>query len=63
MSLASYTGNVLITGEEEETALSLAKALVREMQLNDSNFSGKVAKISSVLQLLAFLLHPSPFLQ
>ncbi len=49
MSLASYTGNVLITGEEEETALSLAKALVREMQLNDSNFSGKVAKISSVV--------------
>ncbi|MDE6995904.1 MAG: hypothetical protein K2P41_16045 [Lachnospiraceae bacterium] len=49
MSLASYTGNVLITGEEEETALSLAKALVREMQLNDSNFSGRIAKISSVV--------------
>ncbi|MDE6943885.1 MAG: hypothetical protein K2P66_05625 [Lachnospiraceae bacterium] len=49
MSLAPYTGNVLITGEEEDTALALAKALVREMQLNDSNFSGKVAKISSAV--------------
>ncbi|MCM1268927.1 MAG: hypothetical protein NC302_13575, partial [Bacteroidales bacterium] len=45
MSLASCTGNVLITGEEETTTLSLAKALIREMRLNDSNFSGKVAKV------------------
>ncbi len=45
MSLASCTGNVLITGEEETTTLALAKALIREMQLNDSNFSGKVAKV------------------
>lgn len=45
MSLASCTGNVLITGEEETATLSLAKALIREMQLNDSNFSGKVAKV------------------
>lgn len=49
MSLAPYTGNVLITGEEDETTLDLAKAMIREMQLNDSNFSGKVAKISSVV--------------
>lgn len=45
MSLASCTGNVIITGEEETTTLSLAKALIREMQLNDGNFSGKVAKV------------------
>lgn len=45
MSLASCTGNIIITGEEETTTLSLAKALIREMQYNDSNFSGKVAKI------------------
>lgn len=45
MSLASCTGNIIITGEEEITAMSLAKALIREMQYNDSNFSGKVAKI------------------
>ena len=29
--------------------MALAKALIREMQLNDSNFSGKVAKISSAV--------------
>lgn len=46
MSLASYTGNVLLTGEEEDTVLALAKGLIREMQVGDSNFSGKVAKIS-----------------
>ena len=45
MSLASCTGNIIITGEEEITTMSLAKALIREMQYNDSNFSGKVAKI------------------
>ncbi|MCI9395866.1 MAG: hypothetical protein HFI55_02980 [Lachnospiraceae bacterium] len=45
MSLASCTGNIIITGEEEDTAMSLAKALIREMQYTDSNFSGKVAKI------------------
>ena len=47
MSLASYTGNVIITGEEETATLELAKALIKEMQLNDNNFSEKVAKISA----------------
>lgn len=47
MSLASCTGNVVITGEEETVALTLAKALIKEMQCNDKNFSGKVAKISA----------------
>jgi hypothetical protein len=46
MSLAACTGNVVITGEEEITTLTLAKALIREMQYNDNNFSGKVAKIT-----------------
>jgi len=45
MSLASCTGNVLISGEEKDMTLDLAKALIREMQYNDGNFSGKVAKI------------------
>ena len=45
MSLASCTGNVLVSGEEKDMALDLAKALIREMQYNDGNFSGKVAKI------------------
>lgn len=49
MSLAPYTGNVLITGEEDEETLTLAKALIREMQLNDNNFSGKIAKISGTV--------------
>ncbi len=47
MSLASCTGNVVITGEEEAVALTLAKALIKEMQSSDNNFSGKVAKISA----------------
>ena len=47
MSLASCTGNVIITGEDDITTLMLAKALIKEMQLNDNNFSGKVAKISA----------------
>lgn len=49
MSLASYTGNIIITGEEEDTVLALAKGLIREMQYNDSNFSGKVAKIAGAV--------------
>ena len=46
ISLAAYTGNVIITGEEGMDTLSLAKNMVREIQATDSNFSGKVAKLS-----------------
>lgn len=46
ISLASYTGNVVITGEESTGTTALAKLLVKEVQLSDNNFSGKVAKIS-----------------
>ena len=46
ISMASYTGNVIVTGEESAEATALAKVLVKEVQLSDSNFSGKVAKIS-----------------
>ena len=46
ISLAAYTGNVIITGEEGMDTLSLAKNMIREIQAEDSNFSGKVAKIS-----------------
>ena len=46
ISLAAYTGNVIITGEEGMDTLSLAKNMIREVQAADSNFSGKVAKIS-----------------
>ncbi len=46
ISLAAYTGNVIITGEEGMDTLTLAKNMIREVQMADSNFSGKVAKIS-----------------
>ncbi len=46
ISMASYTGNVIITGEEGTGTIALAKLLVKEIQLSDNNFSGKVAKIS-----------------
>lgn len=46
ISMAAYTGNVIITGEKGMDTLSLAKNMVREIQMTDSNFSGKVAKIS-----------------
>lgn len=46
ISMASYTGNVLITGEESTETIALAKLFVKEVQLSDNNFSGKVAKIS-----------------
>lgn len=49
MSMASYTGNVVITGEEGGGTLSLAKGLIREMQFNDGNFSGNIAKISGAV--------------
>jgi len=46
ISLAAYTGNIVITGEEGMNILSLAKNMIREVQMTDSNFSGKIAKIS-----------------
>ena len=46
ISMASYTGNVIVTGEESAETTALAKLFVKEVQLSDSNFSGKVAKIS-----------------
>ena len=47
ISLASYVGNVIITGESGSGTLNLAKAVIKEIQLIDNNFiSSKVAKIS-----------------
>ena len=46
ISLASYTGNVIITGEEGTETTAFAKLLIKEVQISDNNFSGKVAKIS-----------------
>ena len=47
ISLAPFVGNVLITGETPSASINLAKAMIKEIQLNDSNFiAQKVAKIS-----------------
>ena len=46
ISLAAYMGNVIITGEKGMDTMSLAKNLIREIQMTDSNFSGKAAQIS-----------------
>lgn len=46
ISLAAYTGNIIVTGEEGMDTITLAKNLIREVQITDSNFSGKVAKIT-----------------
>lgn len=47
IGLAAYVGNVIITGDDSDTAIELAKSLIKEVQLMDANFiSQKVAKIS-----------------
>ncbi len=46
ISMAPYTGNVIVTGAEGMDSLGLAKNIIREIQMTDSNFSGKIAKIS-----------------
>ncbi len=46
ISMAAYTGNIIITGEEGMDTMLLAKNMMREVQMSDSNFSGKVAKVS-----------------
>ncbi|MBQ2803995.1 MAG: hypothetical protein IJF07_08870, partial [Lachnospiraceae bacterium] len=47
ISMAAYTGNVIITGQEGTDTLSLAKNMIREIQATDSNFAGRVAKITA----------------
>lgn len=47
LTLASYSGNVLISSDDDESAVSLAKQIVRFVQSSDDNFSGKVAKITA----------------
>ena len=46
ISLAAYTGNIILTGEEGMDTMSLAKNMIRDVQLTDSNFSGKAAQVS-----------------
>lgn len=46
ISMAAYTGNIIVTGDDGNDTIALAKNVVREVQASDNNFSGKVAKIS-----------------
>lgn len=46
ISMAPYTGNVVITGEADMNTLDLAKKIICEVKTSDSNFVGTVAKIS-----------------
>ena len=46
ISLASYTGNVCVIGDSAEEALSLAKNVIQYAKTTDSNFAGKVGKVS-----------------
>ena len=46
ITLAGHTGNVIVTGDPGMNTMDLAKNIVREIQITDSNFSGKTAKIS-----------------
>ena len=46
ISLAAYIGNVFVTGETPDEAVELAKSVVKEVQMTDANFSGKVAKVT-----------------
>ena len=47
LSMDPFTGNAIVTGEEGAGTVSLAKGLMKAMQASDSNFSGKVAKITA----------------
>lgn len=46
MTLAAFTGNVIITGDTGIDTVRMAKNLIREFQTMDANFSGKVAKVT-----------------
>ena len=46
VSLASYAGNILLTGEPGMDSVKLARNLIKEVQITDSNFAGRMAKIT-----------------
>ena len=48
LSMAAYTDNAIVTGEEGAGTVNLAKGLIKAIQATDSNFSGKVAMISAI---------------
>ena len=46
ISLAAYTGNVIVTGDADSDTLKLAKNIIKDIQMTDANFSGVIAKVS-----------------
>ncbi len=46
ISLASYVGNVCVTGQTGEESVDLAKNVVQYAKMTDGNFSGKIGKVS-----------------
>ena len=47
LSMDAFTGNAIVTGEAGAGTVNLAKGLIKSIQVSDSNFSGKVAKITA----------------
>ena len=46
ISLAAYTGNLIITGEPGAGTLELAKNVVKDLKAKEPDFSGRIAKIT-----------------
>ena len=46
LSLAAYTGNLIITGEPGADTLDLAKNIVKDLKSKEPDFSGRIAKIT-----------------
>lgn len=46
LSLAAYTGNLIITGDPGADTMELAKNVVKDVKAKDRNFSGKLAKVT-----------------
>lgn len=46
VSLSAYTGNIIVTGEADQDTIKLAKNLLKDIQMTDSNFSGVIAKVT-----------------
>lgn len=46
ITLASYTGNVMVSSEENTEVTTFSKLLIQEIQMSDENFTGRVAQIT-----------------
>lgn len=47
ITLAAYTGNVIITTDNNESGFSLAKSIVKFVKFADTNFAGAMSKIDA----------------